>query len=108
MSRSNFSIHTLEKMDDASLGYTVIKDSVIKKLDYYNIDAMGPAGSINSSVSEMANWVITWINGGKYNGKEIVPATHVNLAMSSQMVSGGGLPDKENPDIHLSNYGFGW
>ncbi|MFI5133059.1 MAG: serine hydrolase [Chitinophagales bacterium] len=108
MNNSNFSVHTLGKIDDASLGYTVIKDSIIKKLDYYDINAMGPAGSINSSANEMANWVITWINGGKFNGKEILPASYVTQAMSSQMVVAPGLPDKEIPDAQFSNYGFGW
>jgi CubicO group peptidase (beta-lactamase class C family) len=108
MSTSNFSIHDMAKVDDASLGYGVIKDSIIKKLDYYDINAMGPAGSINSNVTEMANWVITWINGGKFKGKEILPSTYVAQAMSSQMVVGAALPDKEVPDAFLSNYGFGW
>ncbi|OQY92967.1 MAG: penicillin-binding protein [Sphingobacteriales bacterium UTBCD1] len=108
MNTSNFSVHTLEKVNDASLGYTVIKDSIIKKLDYYDIDAMGPAGSINSSVNDMSNWVITWINGGKFNGKEILPAGYVSQAMSSQMVAASGFPDKEIPDAQFSNYGFGW
>ena len=108
MNNSNFSVHTLEKMDDASLGYTVIKDSIIKKTDYYDINAMGPAGSINSSVNEMANWVITWINGGKFNGKEILPSAYVSQATSSQMVAAPGFPDKEIPDAQFSNYGFGW
>jgi CubicO group peptidase (beta-lactamase class C family) len=108
MKTSNFSVHTLEKMDDASLGYTVYKDSIIKKTDYYDINAMGPAGSINSSVTEMANWLITWIYGGKFNGKEILPASYVSQAMSSQMVAASGFPDKEIPDAQFSNYGFGW
>lgn len=108
MNSSNFSVTDLEKSSDASLGYYVKKDSIIEKLPYYNIDALGPAGSINSSVTEMANWAITWINGGKFNGKEIIPAAHVTAAISSQMVSGAALPDKENPDIHLGNYGFAW
>lgn len=108
MNTSNFSIHTLEKSNDASIGYTVAKDSIIKKLDYYDIDAMGPAGSINSSVNEMANWVITWIQGGKFNGKEILPTAYVKQAMSAQMVAGAGLPDPEIPDAQFSNYGFGW
>lgn len=108
MNTSNFSIHTLEKSSDASLGYTVVKDSVIKKLDYYDIDAMGPAGSINSCVNEMANWVITWINGGKFNGKEIIPSTYMKQAMSSQMVAAAGLPDPAIPDAQFNNYGFGW
>src|SRR6185436_11887011 len=108
MNNSNFSVKDMERSNDAALGYYVKKDSIIDKLDYYNIDAMGPAGSINSNVTEMSNWVITWINGGKFNGKQILPPQYVNQAMSSQMVAAGALPDKENPDIHLANYGFGW
>ncbi|MBL7751714.1 MAG: serine hydrolase [Chitinophagaceae bacterium] len=108
MKRSNFSVKDLEKSDDASLGYGVVNDSIIKKLDYYDINAMGPAGSINSSVTEMAQWVMTWIQGGKYKGVEILPAAYVAEAMSSQMISRAGLPDKEIPDAHFSTYGFGW
>ncbi|MBL7738549.1 MAG: serine hydrolase [Chitinophagaceae bacterium] len=108
MTASNFTIKDLQKSSDAAIGYIVHKDSVIKKTDYYNIDGMGPAGSINSSVTEMANWVITWINGGKFNGKEILPATYVTEAMSSQMIARAGLPDKEIPDAHFGTYGFGW
>jgi CubicO group peptidase (beta-lactamase class C family) len=108
MSNSNFSVLDLQKNKDASLGYGLKKDSIIKKLDYYNINAMGPAGSINSNVLEMSNWVSTWINGGKFNGKEIIPASYVNEAMGSQMVIGTGIPSKEKPDVYFSNYGFGW
>lgn len=108
MTESNFSIHDLQKNKEAAVGYIVHKDSIIKKIKYYDIDGMGPAGSINSSVTEMANWVITWINGGKFKGKEILPANYVKDAMTSQMVISGGLPSKESPDVHFSNYGFGW
>ena len=108
MTSSNLTIKDLEKSKEPALGYNLYKDSLIKKTDYYNINAMSPAGSINSSVNEMANWVITWINGGKLNGKEIFPAVYMKEAMSSQMITGGALPDKEKPDIHFSNYGFGW
>lgn len=106
MTRSNFSVNDLAKDKDAAVGYYVKNDSIIKKIPYYNIDAMGPAGSINSSVNEMSNWVITWINGGNYKGKEIIPSFHVREAMSSQVISAPGLPEKETPDIHFANYGF--
>ncbi|HMU45745.1 MAG TPA: serine hydrolase [Chitinophagaceae bacterium] len=108
MNNSNFSIHDLKKNKDAALGYRVYKDSIIKKTDYYDINAMGPAGSINSSVNEMANWVMLWINGGKFQGKEVLPASYVKEAMSSQMVIAAALPDKDIPDAFLANYGFGW
>ncbi len=108
MSNSNFTIKEWEAYNEASLGYAVKKDSIIKKLDYYNIAAMGPAGAINSSVHEMANWVITWINGGKFNGKEIIPSSFVTEAMSPQAIISEGLPTKEKPDLYFATYGFGW
>jgi CubicO group peptidase (beta-lactamase class C family) len=108
MKNSNVTIAELKKSDEPALGYTVYKDSIIKKTDYYNINAMSPAGSINSSVNEMAKWVMCWINGGKLNGKEIFPANYIKEAMSSQMVAGASTPTKERSDVFLSNYGFGW
>ena len=108
MSGSNLSIESLEKSDDAAFGYRLKKDSIVEKADYYHIRAMSPAGSINSSVNDMGKWLITWINGGKFEGKEIIPASYFSEAISSQIVTSGGLPSKEHPDQYLYNYGFGW
>ncbi|MBL7873474.1 MAG: serine hydrolase [Cyclobacteriaceae bacterium] len=108
MTRSNFTLADWKKSEDAAFGYQLEKQTTIKKMDYYNIAAMSPAGSINSSVNEMSNWVITWINGGKFKGKAVLPASYVTEAMSSQMVVAPGLPDKEISDVHLANYGYGW
>ena len=108
MNSSTLTIKDFEKSAEPSLGYYLYKDSLIKKIDYYDINAMSPAGSINSSVNEMAKWLMMWINGGKYNGKEIFPAPYLKEAISSQMIIGAALPDLEKPDIHFANYGFGW
>lgn len=108
MTRSNVSIEELEKSENAAIGYELKKDSIISKMDYYRIAAMGPAGSINSSVNEMANWLITWINKGKFGDQEIIPEAYLGEAISSQMVITGALPDTEFPDVYLANYGYGW
>lgn len=108
MSRSNLSIDEMEATADISIGYEVKDDSLIKQMDYYHIAGMSPAGSINSSVNEMANWVIAWINGGKFKGQQVIPATFLQQAMSSQMVINPALPEKEHPDIFMANYGYGW
>lgn len=96
------------KVEDAALGYNVVKDSVIKKSPYKNISVIGPAGSINSTVNDMARWVIAWINGGKFNGKQVLPAAYVTEASGTQMPIGGGRPGKEMPDIYGASYGLGW
>ena len=108
MDNTNLSTKDLEKSADHSLAFAT-KDSSIKAIPYRNIDAMGPAGSVNSSAKDMAKWLITWINNGKYNGKEIFPASYRNDAISIQMAMGGGTPDAENnPDVFINGYGFGW
>ncbi len=108
MSNTNVSLAEWVKAADLAKGYGVLHDSAINKKDYYDISGMAPAGSINSSVSDMAKWVTMWINGGKYQGKEVLPAEYVTEAISSQMVMSGSLPGKERPDLYLANYGFGW
>jgi CubicO group peptidase (beta-lactamase class C family) len=108
MNESNTSIKDLQKAADYSLGYGVKNDTGIRKLDYYEIKEMGPAGAINSNVTDMAAWLKIWIHGGKYYGKEIIPAGFVSQAISSQMVIAGALPGKEDPEEYFFNYGFGW
>jgi CubicO group peptidase (beta-lactamase class C family) len=108
MNNSNAVIEGLKKGTDASFGYEVKNKNQISKMDYYDIAAMGPAGSINSSVNEMSNWLITWINGGKFQGKQVLPASYVKEAMGSQMIINSDSPDPEFPDVHMGNYGYGW
>jgi CubicO group peptidase (beta-lactamase class C family) len=107
MDNTNLSTKDLEKTADHSLAF-VTKDSSIKSIPYRNIDAMGPAGSVNSCAKDMAKWLITWINNGKYNGKEIFPSAYRNDAITIQMATGGGLPGAENPDVFINGYGLAW
>jgi CubicO group peptidase (beta-lactamase class C family) len=108
MNRSNFTIDAMKASDDASLGYRVRKDSSIALQDYYQIQGLGAAGAINSSADEMAKWLITWINGGKFGEEQVIPASFVQAAISSQMVASPGLPSGENPDVFMNTYGYAW
>ncbi|RYF91110.1 MAG: serine hydrolase [Chitinophagaceae bacterium] len=108
MSNTNLGLADWMQAPDYSKGYRVNPDGTVRKLDYYNIAAMAPAGSINSSVNDMAKWLMMWINAGKYEGKEILPSPYVSEAISSQMVTSAGLPGAQRPDVHFSTYGFGW
>ncbi|HHM20908.1 MAG TPA: serine hydrolase [Bacteroidetes bacterium] len=108
MNTANLSIAALKKSADAARGYETTESGVIKKRDYYEIGAMGPAGSINSSVSEMAEWLKVWIHGGKYGREEILPEKYVQEAITPQMVMRGGAPGKKRPELHFSTYGYGW
>nr|HVZ26373.1 serine hydrolase domain-containing protein [Sediminibacterium sp.] len=56
MTHSNLSIEALKRSAEPAIGYDVRKDSIIHAMPYYPIKAMGPAGSINSNVLDMALW----------------------------------------------------
>lgn len=107
MSQTVTSISDMEKSPDHSLAYTLINDSFALNIPYKNIDAMGPAGSINSNAKDMAKWLITWINNGKYNGNEIIPSDHVAQASTIQMAAGAPV-SSENPDVQNFGYGLAW
>ncbi len=107
MNNSKVSISEMEKSTDRSLAYAN-EGNVLKVIPYRNIDAIGPAGAVNSCAKDMANWLITWINNGKFKDKEIIPAGYCNQAITSQVATGGGLPGDENPDLHMSGYGLAW
>jgi CubicO group peptidase (beta-lactamase class C family) len=108
MNNTVLSIGEMEKSSDHSLAYTLKNDSIPLVIPYRNIDAIGPAGSANSCAKDMANWLITWIKGGKFKDKQIIPSSYVADAITVQMATGGGLPGAEYPDIHFSGYGLGW
>lgn len=108
MDRSKTTIAGMKSSTNAAFGYELDNDRNIKKMDYYDIAGMSPAGSINSSVNDMSKWLITWINDGKYKDEQIIPENYVKEAMSSQMVVAAGLPSKELPEAQFANYGYGW
>ncbi|WP_262733089.1 serine hydrolase [Gaetbulibacter sp. NE] len=108
MNRSNASISEMKSASNAAYGYLLKDDNTISKMKYYDIAGMSPAGAINSSVYDMTKWLITWINNGKFNDKEIIPESYITEAIGSQMVISSNIPDKEFPDIYLNNYGYGW
>ncbi len=52
MTHSTTSIPGLLKSGEISAGYTLRSDNSIKKMEYYHIDGMSPAGAINSNINE--------------------------------------------------------
>ncbi|RZN82676.1 MAG: serine hydrolase [Winogradskyella sp.] len=108
MNRSRTMISGMKESPNAAFGYTLDADRNMEKMDYYDIAGMSPAGSINSSVNDMSQWLITWINNGKYNDLQVIPENYIKEAMSSQAVVAGAIPSKELPNAHFANYGYGW
>jgi CubicO group peptidase (beta-lactamase class C family) len=108
MTRSNSPYSAVKNDADLASPHAYKNDSTLELVPHYNIQGMGPAGGIYSSVTEMSNWLKAWIHGGKYGITEVMPGAYVREAMSAQMHTGAGIPDSMHPDISGANYGFGW
>jgi len=108
MNRSKTMINDMKNGTNTAYGYRLNDDRNLVKMDYYDIAGMSPAGSINSSVNDMTNWLKLWLNDGKLGDEQIIPEDYVKEAISSQMVVAAGLPSEELPNVQYANYGYGW
>jgi CubicO group peptidase (beta-lactamase class C family) len=104
MKRTDFSVVDMQKDGDFSQPYGK-KDSKIEKLPFRPITNLAPAGSINSSVNEMARWVTVHLNGGKYGDKKLAEGPTVDDMHIAHMVTGATSPEAE---ITGGEYGMGW
>lgn len=108
MGTSNLSIAELKSGSNISKGYSLVNNKSQKLTPYYNIAAISPAGSINSSAAEMANWLKIWLNEGVLDGQQVLPKAYVQKAVNPLMLVGGGISDPQFPAQHLYSYGYAW
>jgi CubicO group peptidase (beta-lactamase class C family) len=104
MTRSNFSVDDSRKDSDFALPYAE-REGKLVQIPFRNITNIGPAGSINSSVNEMAHWVTVHINHGKYEGAQIVNPATLDDMHSAYMPTG---KTSTRPDISPADYGLAW
>jgi len=104
MTNSNFSVNDSQKAPDFALPY-MEKDDKIMKIPFRNIDTVGPAGSINSNVTDMANWVLLNLNKGKIGDQQVISESSLKEIHSPQMISSKSYRYNES---FYSMYGMGW
>jgi len=85
--------------------YTMQEGKLVK-IPFNSIDNLAPAGSIGSSVNDMSHWVMMQLDNGKYNNKQVVPASAIAQTRTPASIigNGGSLYNKG----HFSLYGLGW
>jgi hypothetical protein len=84
-------------------------DDTVRTIPYFNLDQIAPAGSINSSVLDMAQWVRFQLAGGKVAGKPLVSAAAFGETHTPQTIMPlEGFWKIAVQDAHLLNYAMGW
>jgi CubicO group peptidase (beta-lactamase class C family) len=76
MNSTSYAIADMLKHPEFGVGFTERRDSFeIYKIPYYeDIAGVAPCGAIVSNIEDMSHWLIALMNGGKYNGKQVLPA----------------------------------
>jgi CubicO group peptidase (beta-lactamase class C family) len=104
MTNSNFSVLDSQKAPDFAQPYRE-RDDKIEKIPFRHIETVGPAGSINSSVNDMARWIRLHLSGGKVGDRQLInPAILADLH-TPRMPSGA---PPERPEILPVGYALGW
>jgi CubicO group peptidase (beta-lactamase class C family) len=104
--RSTFSV--LDSQQDADFAQPYREreeDHQLERIPFRRIDLIGPAGSVNSSVNEMAKWLLFNLRHGRVGEKQLIQAATLDEIHSSQMT----IPAKpDRADISPPSYGMGW
>lgn len=106
MTRTSTSITALKGMSDVALPHGEV-DGRLTSFPYRNIDNVGGAGAINSTVRDLAQWVRLQLNEGMYAGKRLIAADTIEETHSGQVVPRGGFGSSA-PGAKFAEYGLGW
>ncbi len=108
MNVSNTSTFELRGQPNVATPHAEIDDEV-RPIEYRNIDNIAPAGSINSNVLEMAQWVRLNLNQGVHQGDTILsPAAVREMQTPHTIMPQQGAWGMMAPESHFLTYGMGW
>lgn len=103
MQNSYTTLAEMVKSAEYSLPYGLYQGEV-EEVQYEKFHSLSPAGAIKSNVIDMTNWIMTWLNKGRFEEKQIIPADYVEKASRLQNINNYTYEQ----DAFLFGEGFGW
>ncbi|MFL6332415.1 MAG: serine hydrolase [Pyrinomonadaceae bacterium] len=98
MKSSDTSVPEMQKAQDYSYGYVYEEATKeTRRLPMRDFPAVAPAGAINSSARDMAQWLRLMLGGGAFEGKRLVSEQSFAELFKPQMKVAGSV-----------SYGLGW
>ncbi len=108
MTATSTSIKALANSEDVATPHAKLDDKV-QTVAWRNIDNIAPAGSINSNVLDMAQWVRLQLGGGMYQNKRLLSSGAVKEMHAPQtIIRLEGAMEILYPEAHFLSYGLGW
>lgn len=100
---------TLARQPNVARPHDII-DGQLRAIDNAAVDGVAPAGSVWSSVQDMAKWMQMLLDGGTANGRVLLkPETVAELFKPQTMVTPQAFyPTARLTKPHWMTYGLGW
>ena len=105
MRASNTSVRDLAGQTDVATPHLLDKGT-LTPVPWRNIDNIGPAGSINSNVEDMAKWLRFLLDSGKVGDRQLIAASTLREISSPQTII-PSADDTLSPSTHFHAYGLG-
>ena len=87
MKSTTFTIEDMVKLPEPGVPYTEHREGTeLYRIPYYS-DAIGvaPAGAINSNIEDLSHWLIAQMNGGVYQGRQVIPPDVIRETLAPAM-----------------------
>jgi CubicO group peptidase (beta-lactamase class C family) len=108
MDASSTSTHPLARMANVATPHAEV-DGELRPIPWRNIDNIAPAGSINSTALDMAQWIRLQLAGGEYRGTRILSEAAIAAMHTPETVIRlEGRWVSMAPASHFMTYGMGW
>jgi CubicO group peptidase (beta-lactamase class C family) len=108
MSESSTSTNELRGKPNVATPHAKL-DGAVRRVAWRNIDNVAPAGSINSNVFEMAQWVRLHLSDGKIGERRVFSDSVAREVRTPQMpIRAEGPWAIMAPDANFLAYGLGW
>lgn len=107
MHRTNTSVGSLAGLDDVATPHALI-DGQPRPVPYRNIDPVGPAGSINSTAADMAQWLRFQLAGALGENRLMTTASLVETHRPQIVIPLAGPLVSVYPEAPSLAYGMGW
>ncbi len=104
MASASFDPERVRQSPDHALPYALRRGRLVE-LPRKDITPIGPAGSINASVADMARWLAFQLGDGRVGDVPILSKKTMTLMHTPQIITPSGEP---NPEIPFGGYGLGW
>lgn len=104
MARTNFEVTASQRDADHAEPYRRHEDRV-DRIPFRDLTAIGPAGSINSSIADMAKWVALHLEDGKVGERQLLGQATMRDLHRVRMPLDSGAKSADVVDV---GYALGW